>query len=549
MWVSAAIGAAWAILSWVMFFELAARIRSLGWSVIELVISNNLAEYGRYALGPFTAPALWRPVLGTFFVFLAERVSPDPLLSFRLVTATTLAAFTWSMYIAGRRIGGWASANVAVILAITMPAIGIVLVPSTIALSHLAMLGVVGPAAALSLPLIQHDEHPSLVRAGLSGVFWGLGVLARPDLIFAVAVFFVAFGFVAWRQRRLGLIGIAALAFIVLWAPYLAWSSAQASKYGLLVHQTVYQFYASQGYTVPPPDLKSANDIEAAGYDYAVKLYGTPEENGGSALRAMARNPAALLARVQVNAAKLADLLAGYGFFSRPATILLLLAPAAWLGALVFGRRARTALFLWAAASFATAGYLLLLHIDVRYLIVSLPFAIILCVYGLATASALAPARGRTAVLALIVAAALAWTPRGWSKITAIYPPTGFDLAPLKVTAQQFISITHPTNDERALMAVIWEYDFPAGTYLGVDAFMFDYFARINLVYGYDPNSSYPIGRLFSFVNCEPTHGIFRPARATALNAPILGEIDAPIIGKYSVVKFATSGKRCGVEP
>lgn len=534
-------GVLWAGIAGVLFFNLAGRITTLGWNVAEFVIANNLGEYGRYAFGAFQPTALWRPVLGTLMVFLAERFSSDPMLSYCIVASATLAAFTWSMYYCGLKIGGYIVGNIAAILTITTPAIGDVLLNNGISLSHLAMLGVMGPAAALSLSLFS-DGRAAGLRFAAAGLLWGLCVLARPDTIFTAAVFFLTIGFILWRQKMLPVTLIAIVTFCAVWLPSTIWSSSEASKYHLLSGRFIYQFYASQGYSIPPPQF--TGDLEHAGYAYAVKLYGTPEENRESVVRAIARNPAALFARVGFNATRMYFLLSNRNLLSLPTLVLLLLAPLGFVLALARRRRSQVATFLWASASAATTAYLLVLHIDARYTLIGLPFALILASYTIAQiGEIITNGRLRRSLEIAVLAAVAVWAPGAWSAISGTHPATGVDLRPLAELSRQFIEIARPTPDERAKMAVLFSSDFPRNTYHHEDMYTLPYFDKLNLVIGFNSASSYPVDRLFSFTNCEPTHGIVRPAVAVEMRAPVIGEINAPVVGKYAVVKLG--GKGC----
>lgn len=525
--ITTIIGLGWALATWLLFFVWSAHVRTLGWNAIELQLAANLREYGRYALGPMYPTVLWRPALGPILLSPLDWLSPDPLLSFRMLTATALAIFTFSMHYCGCRLGGGILGSIAAAMTLPLPAITYLLLNHQHTLSHIVMLAVLGPAVAVSLAIVDvgmNSRAASIPLLVASGLLWGLSVLARPELLLAAAVFLAAYASTTWTRRPWRLIAVPVGAFLLIFLPHQAWVSHEAAKYDLLSDKKLYQFYASQGWSVLKPGSGS-RDIEAEGYEYAIELYGTPESNDFSVARAIWRNPRAFAARLEENSTRLQAVLRSEHFFSPLLRLLMVGAPLIWGLVLVSGGKAQTRTFLWAAASFATVAVFLALHIDERYVTVSVPFAILLALYSVHGLAALAGNRRQRIVLTVAFVVAAALIPGGVRRVFSMMPKECANLEPMRELARQFIAITRPTKSDRAQMYVAFGLDVrrPAE-----DVFMFWYFTRTTMAMGRPSDSTYPRNRLYSFRACAPTHGIVRPGAPRLPGARSLGDSMSP---------------------
>jgi hypothetical protein len=83
--------------------------------------------------------------------------------------------------------------------------------------------------------------------------------------------------------------------FAAVSAPYVTYLSVQKGEF-TINGQGIYTFYSAEGWVYDLP-----GDTEEAGYQQAIKKYGTPEENGFSIARAILRNPSAFGDRVERN--------------------------------------------------------------------------------------------------------------------------------------------------------------------------------------------------------------------------------------------------------
>ena len=149
------------------------------------------------------------------------------------------------------------------------------------------------------------------------------------------AFFFGAVALPIVRYKRALRLLAPLASFVIVLVGFNVWAGAAAARDDLLSRKLIYQFYASQGWTeLAEIRRRSAdNDIERAGYVRAIQLYGTPDENSGSLIKAIAQNPRALADRIASNVVQLIELLFKGSFLSFDVLLLLLALPVAffWL--------------------------------------------------------------------------------------------------------------------------------------------------------------------------------------------------------------------------
>jgi hypothetical protein len=226
----------WAFATFVVVYDYAGSIHLLGGNAIEFVIANHWWDYGRYAMGFSYPTAVWRPVLPTFVVLLIERLTADPVVTFQLVAAISLSSFVASMYVCGRMLGGVLLAHCGAVLAFTCPAITVLLLNHIHSISHLCMLGVLGPTVALSIRslFLEYSDDGRVRRyLLLSGLFWGLCCLARAELVLSTGVFFSGCGAILFRKKALRTIAIPLSVFCLIYFLHAYWIASAKNNYDL----------------------------------------------------------------------------------------------------------------------------------------------------------------------------------------------------------------------------------------------------------------------------------------------------------------------------
>jgi hypothetical protein len=327
--------------------------------------------------------------------------------------------------------------------------------------------------------------------------------------------------------------------FVVVYVPYNLYADRVAARDGLLIRKAIYGFYGSQGWVDPKPG--AGPDVEAEGYRYAHELYGTPEENRESLWRAIARNPPAFARRVRLNAERFYAAFWNRDFVPPWLTLL-----AAGSGVAVAWRRTpasgRAVLFL--AGLFAAAHFLLIFHIDPRYLTVAVPPMLLLAT--VTVAAVVSPLRersdrGRLVADGLLGAALLLALFPSLRMLQRAHSNDGRSLLAFRRLGEHFqtaaASYRSAANREPHLMFVP-----PANSPVAPeDHFLLAYFSH-TAWYNGDADGFFPRGRIYSYRNC-PLDFLYVPAERihdTALmgGGTIVADCDNPVLGKYYLVQF-----------
>lgn len=531
---------AWGCLAFAAYFYYAQFIVTVSWNAIELIIAQHLIDHGVFATSvDYPSAITWRPFLPTLLVTLLRRCTADPILIYQIYCGCTLASLVTTSFLSARVLWGRGPAHLAAFLAFTCPAITTQLINQPHSYSHLGGLLLFGPAIYASVRLLRRIEegHP-LTMAGYAaaGVLWGLCYLCRSEFLLGALVF-LATALWAHRARRLPLTPLVpwVLAFLAFFLPYNFHADQVARQDGLLIRKVIYGFYASQGWVDPSPT--AGPDVEADGYLYAQQLYGTALENGESLPRAILHNPAAFLRRVRLNIVQYYRKLSDRDFFHPwvgGAAIIFLVA-------FVTGRtdRADRRLVLFLIGLFLTSHFVLIFHIDVRYLTIAVPPLILL-----ATASAdflVKTARRHLPTMAcqgLIAAGAagLLWGAAGQFELWWHHRERNHVSVPALATlGARFGPIIHrlgsTVNREPHVRFV-----FPTPTSLfPEDQFLVAYFTKTSWVNG-GAEGPFPRGRIYSYRD-RPIDYLLMPA-GPGNGGEVVAEEDIPSLGRYQLVRL-----------
>ena len=235
--------------------------------------------------------------------------------------------------------------------------------------SHIVFLLVVGPALWCTVLTLQ---NPTRIRLFSAGAWWGLVYCARWEvlLFFAVTAGILLKILYAENRRLRTLARVFAFVagFALFFVPSNIYQSWVKTHYGIWGPSAISTFYSAEAWV-------TGNGDEEAGFAKDEELYGSLESNRFSLLRAMARNPSALRARLAVNVPRFFRFFAFEPFFDPTWLVLLLgfgLDPA-------LARRRLTPL-VWLGLLFLCTTNVCFLQIDPRYLTICLPvILLILC--------------------------------------------------------------------------------------------------------------------------------------------------------------------------
>ena len=256
-------------------------------------------------LGANYPAAIWRPVGPTFMVLAINVFARDPLLSYQLLAGLALATFVTSTYLLNRRLFGHLLAHAGGALAFMTPLVSVVFDQSC--------------AFDLALVLFAGGE-PNLARVGrlhsvcarqqadcamdVGGFGW-LGVLLSvPSGKRADG------GVLLRRDRRLSQSGEGRLC-----PSFSLWPSSSLSFRHLTsgpartlratisgrARRSICSTPARDGRRFSSQVIEERRepaDHDSAGFARAIQLYGKPAENSENLLYAIARNPAAFVARI-----------------------------------------------------------------------------------------------------------------------------------------------------------------------------------------------------------------------------------------------------------
>lgn len=534
----------WALGGFLLYFWYA-QFATVAWNTIELIIAQHLLFHGTYATSlDYPSAVTWRPVLPTFVVTFVRIWTSNPFLIFRIVTGATFAVLTASTFWSGKIMAGRRAAHLAAGLTLLCPGLTVYLITHPHSYSNLVGLMMLGPAMALSLflltALIEHRE----IRAGwylATGLAWGLSYLSRSEFVLFFAWHFAVLAWLHWRNRknwRPLLVYVAA--FAVCFVSYNVFAEHAANRDGILFRKSIYGFYLSQGWADPPPGVSA--DIESDGYQYAIQLYGDPVANHESALRAVTHNPSAFFHRVLRNFR---------AFYSRYNDLLFF--PLVWticaVGAIGLLPAKSTSfrdrvLLVFLLGLFGASHFVLIFHIDSRYLTINLPPLILFMAYGasrLDTALVSRPVVWRASAMAawlilIVTSSHVTW--RGWQEPAE---PNTRSMIALRSLGRHFTAtIPHPVlagNREPHLL-LVYSKESPLAP---EDHFLLGYFSKTSW-HNDGAAGATPRGKFYSFRDC-PIDYMYVPAERVQ-EGKLLGKgtivtsYDNPVLGRYYLVQM-----------
>jgi hypothetical protein len=380
---------AWAPLLWgvgafLLYFYYAQFIPGINWNAIELIIAQHIIEHGTYATSiDYPSALTWRPVFSTLTVTFFRLWTDNPILIYQIICAASLGTLTVTLFLSARILWGGIAGHFAAFCTAACPALTTYLINHIHSYSHIVTLWVLGPAILISVRLLRPDASGAPASGwlhALGGALWGLCYLCRSELLLFFGAHVGAVLYFNRRKLPLRNLAVGLMTFLLFFISYNFYADRAARRDGILIRHPIYSMYISQGWADPPPNV--GGDIEGDGYLYAIKLYGDPVANGESLLTAIRKNPTAFGRRLRLNAQAFYAHYVDRAFF-----------PPAWgLAALLLGAVAlvgrppvRNRLCIgFLAALFLASHFVLILHIDPRYLTINLPPLILLTAGGLA---------------------------------------------------------------------------------------------------------------------------------------------------------------------
>ena len=392
------------------------------WNVIDFGIGRNLLRGEGFVDFPGAPPNLWRQPLTPVLAGLSELVFDDALTTFRLIYAASLTSATWFVFLTARRMMGRGVGLLAAGLTATSPGLLAALTAGNHTITDAVLLGLISPA--MYCVLVAGETRAWRFYA-CSGLLLGLAFMANAaGLLYlpAAALWLLlarphsggtedtaeAGGWIGRHQAGSG-VALVVVLFAAVSAPHVGYLSVQKGELAIN-GQGIYTFYAAEGwvYSLPP-------DVEESGYQQAVQKYGTPQENGFSAARAILRNPSAFGDRVERNYDLLTQRFSSNELFQGA------LIPFVVIGLIFPRRRARQGVLLVALFGLPIFAYLAH-YADSRYLAHAVPSAAILAAIGLR--QSVAPIRryaGNPWTFAAVIAIPLAGLAFLWTDGTVDY--------------------------------------------------------------------------------------------------------------------------------
>lgn len=521
--------AAWGLAAFALYFTQAGFISHVSWNAVELIIAQHLIDHGAYVTSLDNPSAMsWRPLFPTLLVTFFRLWTDDPLLIYRWICGLAFASLTASLFAAARLMWGRLAAHLAALLTVACQGLTLGLIFHIHSYSHVGMILVLGPALLLSVHLLQQLETAPAKTwfYALSGFAWGLCYLSRSELLLFAGWAGVLLAWRHWRRRWSWkpLAGYA-LAFAVCFVPYNVHTSRESERHGLLIRKPIYGFYTGEGWLGIHADL--GPDMEAGGYIRAIETYGDPIANRESLLVAIGNNPAAFLKRVQANTRNF------YGHLRNPQFFSPLWTYAALAGLILAfvlrTQRASRPIILLLAGAFAATHFLLIFHIDSRYLSIALPPLLLLVVFAVQ-----ALARHWTLAITLAIVVALP----GKDTVRRLIDHPAHDPLPvavLRALGEHFRATgPHPrpaTNLEPHLYVIFPDFSRMAPE----DHMLLGYFSRTSLAAS-GAEGPFPRGRLYSFRDC-PNNFLYMPyAMAKDGGRNIVGDLELPVLGRYALV-------------
>ncbi len=536
---------AWGVLGFCVYFYIAQFIPNVAWNAIELLIAQHLIDHGSYVTSVDYQSALtWRPVFGTSLVTFVRLWTADPILIYRVVCGLAVGMSAAMLYLAGRRTWGPVAGHAAAFFAVTCPATTLYLIYHVHSYSHLGALVILAPTLFVALSLLKSAENrePASLKVYLgSGLLWGLCYIARSELLLFFAVHFAILTAVhRWRRLSWRPLVSMVLPFALVFAAYNSYAGRVAERDGILIRKSIYPFYISQGWVDPQPDI--GPDIEGDGYLYAIKLYGDPKANGESMVRAIAHNPSAFLRRVRINVHNFYARYVDPGFF-----VPLLSAVIAAVAVLLLGGRIPPADRVGLAfllGLFLASHFVLILHIDARYLTVNILPLLLVASYGIHYAVQRARRLPRAAFIgvAVVLGGALLYSARPELDRLWHHPGRSPDsLAALESLGEHFReTVPSPVltvNREPHIDLLL----APGAPVVPEDFFLLAYYSHSAYVNS-GADGPFPRGKMYSFRERPPDYR-FVPAERMKEPGAVAGGIVIndyinPVLGRYYLVQL-----------
>jgi len=536
--------ALWALLGFAVYFYYAQFIVAVMWNAIELIIAQHLIHYGTYATSiDYPSAITWRPVLPTLLVAFLRLFTQDPVLIYQIFCGSTAAVLTISLFFSARRLAGIFAAHAAAFLTLSCPAVTTYLVNHMHSYSHLGALLVLGPTLMVSLRLLvpspAETSPPSKWIYALGGFLWGLACLCRAELLLFAGVHLAFLLILHFRGRHpLRPLYFYGVAFLAILLPYNIYAGHVAHRDGVLMRKTIYAFYISQGWADRTP--ASTGDIEADGYLKAIHLYGDPLQNHESLITAIWRNKAAFLRRVRLNAVAFCQKYRDEGFFPPWWSAAVILTAMALACGLVPARDRIPIGYL--LCLFLASLFILIFHIDARYLTINVPPLLLLTAYFCHLV--LAKTRGVTLfsarIAAVVLAIALICTALPNLKLIWHHRPRNqVGIAAMRTLGLHFRRTlgAHPPSLNREPHI---GFTFPDKSPLWPeDYFLLDYFSETAWTSA-GADGAFPRGKFYSFRDC-PEDYAYVPA--TKLINPQIGKngvlagCDVPGLGRYYLLR------------
>ena len=501
--------ALWALAGGILFAVWGGLMPRIRWNAIEMMIARNMLLGRGFVVAPLDPPALWRPPLGVFLCAAVELFNTDPFVIYRLIYAVALTTFLITSFYAAKALWDTTAAHVACLFILTTGAMTARLVIHIHGISHIAFLLVIGPALMCT---VKAYLSPTPARMFWAGCFWGLCYLARWEtlLFFVVTAGFAISARAPSQRARLARVMFLGLGFGLWFTPYTLYQSWARARYGIWGPSAITTFYASEAWV-------SGSGDEDAGFAAAERVYGTLESNHFSLLRAIARNPAGLRARLSVNIPRFLNLFTDREFFD-PVWLLL----AAGLGFDLALARKRLMPLVWLALLILCSTSVCLFQIDSRYLTISLP-VILLILCGGVTCFANAVERifgrgKRTAAVVCILFLALRCGGASHRQLIALEANPVRRLGIRSVEFAREISRHFRQVAPGDQPAVLMVRPDPSLEMNQTDMFLVSYFAGTALTW--TQPTSYPRDKIFSEVHKELDY-VYLPQGTDIASAPV----------------------------
>jgi hypothetical protein len=516
----------WALAGGILFAAWGGAIPRIRWNVVEMMIGRNLLLGKGFVMAPLDPPALGRPLLGPLLCAVVELFNTDPYVIFRVIYATALTVFLITMFYAAKALWDTAAAHLACVFVVTSGALTGALICHVHGFSHIVFLLVVGPALWCTVLALQ---NPTRIRLFSAGAWWGLVYCARWEvlLFFAVTAGILLKVVYAENRRLRTLARVSAFVggFALFFVPSNIYQSWVKAHYGIWGPSAITTFYNAEAWV-------NGDGDEEAGFAKDEQLYGSLESNRFSLLRAMARNPAALRARLAVNVPRFFRFFAFEPFF-QPVFLVLLLG----FGLDLALARKRLTPLVWLGLLFLCTTTVCFFQIDSRYLTICMPVILLILCGGLTClGNGVQRMFGRGKWAASLACLALLGLLSGatcYYQLIAVknHPARGEGVRALEFTRGLAQHFRQATGSDRP--AVLMVRPDPSLMLSEPDLFMVSYFAGTAIAW---PESvRYRRDKVFSMIPKQPEY-VYLPQGASVGSEPPIAEYHSHF-GVYSLFR------------